>query len=181
VAIELNAGDVENQVKMLVRHLTPNGISINSKPSQADLDMAIAVVEAEIFQWLASFNYSVTIADYSDTAKNFLSWYNALGAAYHVELEHTGLVFRPEPATRAEAYYRLYMWLYEQLAEGKLDLVGIGVPVTPGGSAQASITGVSKTDKNLLYENSDAVQPHFKRDQMKHPGRRLPTDLELLS
>jgi len=176
MAIEVAAGDVKNQVKLLCRHMVAGGIFAgNTHPTDDDLDDAIETCEGEILTWVASFGGDTDTSLWPVVARAYLSWYNALGAAYHVELGHTGLSTAAGPGTRAETYYRLYMALYEQLKDGLLDLGDIGIPTDASTTLQASITGVSHADKEVLTSDSDAVQPSFKRDQFKNPGTHLPS------
>jgi hypothetical protein len=171
VAIEVNAGDVDRQVRLLCRHLVPaqGGFSANSNPSETDIEDAIVVIEAEILVWLSSFGYSIVTSAYTANAKNFLSRYNALGAASQLELANSGLSTRSGPSNRADGYYRLYTALYDRLAAGKINLTALGIPQDTSSNMSASITGVSKTEKSEQETDADAVQPFFKRDLLSNP------------
>lgn len=170
MAIEVTAGDVKAQVVLLCRHLVAGGIfSQNSFPSDADLDRNIDAAESELLTWLASEGYSTSVAGWSATAVTYVSWYNALGAAYRVELAHTGASLANQASTRADSYYQLYMKFWEMLSSGDLDLGALGIPFSAS-IVSASITGVSEADKEVLTTDPDVVQPSFSRDMFKHPS-----------
>jgi hypothetical protein len=172
VAIEVTSGDVRKQLELLVRHMVAGGtFSENTNPTDSDLDTAISVAEADILTRLAGLGYDTVVTNWSNNAKNFFSWYNALCAAYRVEQAHQGLSAAPGIPTRSEGYYRQYMDLWTALNEGDLDLVGIGVPQSSANSIQPSLTGVSYTQKAELEDDPDAVLPFFDRTDFTHPER----------
>ncbi len=171
MAIEETAGDVRAQLEVLVRHLaTPTGgaFTQNSFPSSADLDTAIEATEAEILAWFASFGYDIVLANWSVNAKRYIARYNALGAAYFIEMAHTGLVTSPTPGSRAETYYNFYMDLYQKLRDGALSFQDIGVPIIEGKGVKPHFTGGSYDEKQTLKDDTDKVQPLFTRDQFKN-------------
>lgn len=175
MAIEKTAGDVRAQTELLVRHLanaSGGRFSLNSFPSTTDIDTAIAVTQSEIFAWFAAFGYSTDPTAWTSAAKEYISWYNALGAGYRVEMAHTGLSFSPAPGTRAETYYNLYIELRKMLEAGLVNFGSIGIPILTGGGGnpQMSITGTSYSDKASLEQDADKLQAFFKRDGFKNPG-----------
>lgn len=173
--IEAEDGHVRRSLEMLSRHLVRGGeFSQNSHPSDQNLEDAIAETEGEIKQWLSSAGYTTDPAGWSDDAKRYLAWYNALGAAYRVEQSHTGVSYSRSPSTRAENYWMQYLSLKNDLMSGKLDLTGIGLPLAVGANVQGSVTGVSVSDKETLRSDSDAVQPSFRRTIFRNPERQEP-------
>ncbi len=167
-AIESTAGDVRKRVDMLVGHLRTSGanFSATSVPSVSDITVAIDAASAEILAWLASEGYDVVFGNWTVTARDFIAWYNALGAAYRIEMSHTGLLLSPTPGTRAETYYNMYMDLRTQLTVEHLDLSDIGVSTTSESrGAKVSQTGHSKADKLTQEVDDDAVQPWYRREQ----------------
>jgi len=175
VAIEKTPGDVLAQTTLLCRHMlaqSGGAFTQTSFPSEADAQLAIDAAEAEILSWLAAFRYSTDLSSYSDTAKVFLSGYNALGAAYRLEMAHTGLTHSTTPSNRADSYYLLYMDLYKKLESGVLQLDGLGVPRSSA-RLSASVTGVSASDKKILEQDADAVQALFKRDGFKFRNQEI--------
>ena len=172
-AIETTSGDVRKQVDMLVGHLRTSGanFSANSIPSVSDIDVAIDAASAEILAWLAGAGYDVVFANWTATATDFIAWYNALGAAYRIEMSHTGLLLSPTPGTRAETYYNMYMDLRTQIQEGKLDFSDIGVPIIESKGAKITQTGRTLSDKLPQETNTDAMQPYYRRSQyIDHSG-----------
>lgn len=166
-AIETTSGDVRKRVDMLCGHLRVNGANFgaNTIPSTSDITVAIDVAAAEILAWLASAGYDTVFANWTDTAKDFISWYNALGAGYRIEMSHTGLLLSPTPGTRAETYYNMYMDLRTQIVESSLDLSDIGIPILESKGAKVSQTGHTLTDKLPQEQNTDAMQPLYRRSQ----------------
>jgi len=179
VAIENQSGHTRSQVELLSRHLVRDtGFTVESVPSIADVDREIDATEAEILTWFASHNYSTDVAaDWSAIAKRHVSWYNALGAAWHLEVAHSGAMFSDRASSRADAYFRMYMSLKESLDAGD-SFVEVGIPLVSANIAQAAVTGVSKTEKAVLEDNVDAVKPLFTKRQFRDPKSDTPERLE---
>lgn len=165
---EEESGDVQKMVQMLERHLVKGGtFDSNSTPSLEQLEEALDETEGEMFAWLASCGFSTSIADYPDAAKKYLAWFAALGTAYRLELSHPGIQSNPRGNSRWKVLKDEYEGLLKVCEGPALDRLG----VTRSVEALSVITGVSVDDKSTLEEDTDAVQPAFTREMMRHPGR----------
>jgi hypothetical protein len=164
VPIEQTAGEVRSQLELFVRHIRPDGIfTANTNPSDTDMDLAINVTMNEILTCLAQAGYGTDHATYPVIAQSYLSRYNALGAAWQIEMAHQGGTFSTTPETRGQMYKTEYDEWKKMLLDGTLSLVPIGVPSDTSGELQGSSTGISKTDKDIQEEDTDAVKPSFTR------------------
>jgi hypothetical protein len=165
-AIESVAGDVRKQVDLLTGHMrtTIAGPGANTFPSTSDITTSIEATSAEILAWLASSGYSTDLGTWTAIALNYVAWYNALGAAYRLEMSHTGLLLSPTPGTRAETYYQMYLDFRQQILEDKIDLSDIGVGTTAESKGpRISQTGHTQSDKEDQEESTDAIQPWMRR------------------
>jgi hypothetical protein len=170
VALEQNDGDVERWVKGYIQHLTSadsGDFKSFTNPGAEDIEEAIDVAEAEIVSWLAEAGYSTDTSAYPALAKRYLSWYNAVGAAYRLEMYHPGVQFGPGANTRFDRLHELLMELYRRIMEG--GITGLGIPVSAGASIQPLFTGGSHTGKQVQEDDTDAVQPFFRRRSFQHP------------
>lgn len=173
-AIESTSGDVLKQVNLLTGHMrtTQAGVGANTFPSSTDQTTAIDAAAAELKAWLASYGYDVDISTWTDVALDYVAWYNAIGAAYRLEMAHTGLLLSPTPGTRAETYYQMYMDFRQQLIDGKIDLSDIGIgTTTEGRGPKISQTGHTLTDKATQEEDTDAIQPFMRRSMYNDLSR----------
>jgi hypothetical protein len=164
VPIELTAGDARKQLELLVRHIRPDGIfSENSNPRDEDLTLALQVTQDEILVCIAQAGYSTVHASWPSTARSYISRYNALGAAWQIEMAHQGGSFSTTPESRGELYKREYDAWKKMILDGTLSLVPIGIPTIAGADLQGSLTGASREDKRVQEEDTDAVKPFFTR------------------
>ncbi len=162
--IEQAAGEARKQLELFVRHIRPDGIfSTNTNPSDSDIDVAIDVTMNEILTCLAQAGYGTDHASYPVIAQSYLSRYNALGAAWQIEMAHQGGSFSTTPETRGEMYKQEYDKWKTMLLDGTISLIPIGVPADTSGELQGTSTHTSKTDKKVQEENTDAIQPFFSR------------------
>ena len=145
-AIEKTQGDVRSQTELLSRHLVQSSggkFTQTSFPSSHDVDVSIEATAAEILGWFASKGYDTDhAANWDALAKQYVAWYNALGASYRLENAHTGAVFTAQAKSRADGYWRQYQKLQEDL-EGGMSFVEIGIPRLSSKLLQGSVTGVS--------------------------------------
>ena len=180
-AIEKALGDVRSQTELLSKHLVQSSgghFTQTSFPKSSDVDDAIEAAHAEILAWFASHDYDIVLANWSDIAKQYVAFYNALGAAYRLENSHTGALFTAQAKSRSDGYWRQYQKLKEDLASG-MSFVEIGIPRLSANVLQGSVTGTSKADKTAARADSDRVQPFFERDGFKDPQTRDPIPTEL--
>ena len=165
---EEDDGDVLKMVTMLCRHLVKGGtFDSTSIPSIEQVEESLSEAEAEMFAWLASCGFSITIADYPVAAKKYLAWFAALGTAYRLELSHPGVQSAVRGNSRWMVLRDQYATLREVCKGTALDRLG----VVRNRESTSIITGVSHDDKETLSADTDAVQPAFTRDIMRHPGR----------
>ena len=171
MAIEENVGDVGRWVTGYVQHLNSvdfgNFKTFNS-PTPENMEEAIETAEAEILSWLAEAGYSTDTSTYPVMALRYLSWYNSIGAAYRLELFHPGLQFDTRPNTRFDRLHDLLNELRERILEG--GIAGLDIPLDVGGTLKAKFTAQFVTQKQEQEDNTDAVQPFFKRRTFRHPA-----------
>ncbi len=171
-AIEKALGDVRSQTELLIKHMVQSSggsFSPTTFPSSRDVDIAIEATAAEILGWFASRGYDTAHATtWSDLAKQYVAWYNALGAAYRLENAHTGAVFTAQAKSRADGYWRQYQKLQEDL-DNDMSFVEIGIPRLTSKTLQGSVTGTSLQEKRDSRADTDRQQPFFERDQFEDP------------
>ncbi len=171
-AIEKTQGDVRSQTELLVKHMVQSSggtFTQSTFPSSRDVDVAIEATAAEILGWFGSRGYDTDhTANWAALAKQYVAWYNALGAAYRLENAHTGAVFTASAKSRADGYWRQYQKLQEDL-DGGMSFVEIGIPRLTSAILQGSVTGVSVQEKKDAHADTDRVQPFFERDQFSDP------------
>ena len=171
-AIEKTQGDVRSQTELLVKHMVQSSggsFSQTTFPSSKDVDVAIEAATGEILGWFASKSYDTAhAANWSDLAKQYVAWYNALGAAYRLENAHTGAQVTENSKSRADGYWRQYQKLQEDL-EGGMSFIEIGIPRLSANTLQGSVTGVSQSEKTDARADTDRVQPFFERDRFRDP------------
>ncbi len=171
-AIEKTLGDVRSQTELLSKHMVQSSggnFTLTSFPSSHDVDVAIEATAAEILGWFGSRGYDTDhAANWADLAKQYVAWYNALGAAYRLENAHTGAVFTAQAKSRADGYWRQYQKLQEDL-DGGMSFVEIGIPRITSKTLQGSVTGTSLQEKQDSRADTDRQQPFFKRDQFADP------------
>lgn len=170
MALEYEDGDVERWVTGYIQHLTSadsGDFKSFTTPGAEDVDEAIDVAEAEILSWLAEAGYTTDTTTYSALALRYLSWYNAVGAAYRLEMYHPGVQFGPGTNTRFDRLHELLMELRQRILED--GITGLGIPIITGASLQPIFTGRSHGEKQVMEDDTDAVQPFFKRRSFRHP------------
>ena len=166
-AIEVNTGDVRSHVELLSHHMISGGkFGPDTFPSTKDLDREIDAATREIIGWFAANDYDPDPINWSDNAKGYIARYNALGAAYFLELAHTGQMFSATQSSRAETYFRLYMGLKELLDKDQ-SFVELGIPIIAGNRVQAHFTGGTVNEKKLISDNTAMEQPLFIKRQFR--------------
>lgn len=162
--IEKTAGEARSQLELFVRHIRPDGIfATNTNPSDGDLDLAIDVTMNEILTCLAQAGYDTDHTAYPSIAQSYLSRYNALGAAWQIEMAHQGGSFSTTPESRGMSYKNEFDEWKKMILDGTISLIPIGVPANTEGEFQGSSTGISRSDKELQELDIDAVKPSFTR------------------
>jgi len=168
MAIEKDVGDVNRWVESYVSHLTSQTsgeFRTHTRPGAEDIASAIETAASEILTWLGGAGYSTDSSTYSSLVRDYLSYYNAIGAAYRLELMHPGLGFGNNPNSRWKEFYEILQAFRQSLMEEGLSGVDLSTP----DALRASFTAERVTDKRARREDTDLVTPLFRRDMFKHP------------
>jgi hypothetical protein len=168
MALEKDAGDVSRWVESYVSHLTSQTggeFRTLTRPGAEDLSEAIETAASEIISWLAEAGYSANPATYSDLALSYLSFYNAVGAAYRLELMHPGLGFGNNPNSRWENFYNILQDLRKRIMDEGVAGIGIAIAAT----MQGQFTSESDAAKQLRTDDIDKTKPLFTREMFRHP------------
>jgi len=167
-SFEKDAGDILKAVQMLERHLVKSGVfDSTSQPSIEQLEEALSETEAEMFAWLGGAGFSIVITDYPTLAKEYLTWFAALGTAYRLELSLPGVQYNARGNSRWQVLKGEYNTLRKIVEDNTLDRLG----VVRTREALSVITGTSHDDKKAITTDTDAVQPVFCRDIFDNPAR----------
>lgn len=153
-------------------HSTLNGarnFSIDSTPTitsvEAWLSSGCGILEAI----LSSMGFSVPVASTLGVF-DMLREMNALYGAARVELSRTTATVGPGERTRGQVYNQMF---WEEVGKFKaLDLGMYGLSRSSTGKMY--VGGISNTEKTLLDEDEDRVEPRFKRGQFSFPGTSHP-------
>lgn len=170
MALEENDGDVDRWVRGYIQHLTSTSdgdFKSFTSPGAEDIVEAIDTAEAEIVAWLAEAGYSTDISTYPTLALRYLSWYNGIGASYRLEMFHPGLQFSNAPNTRFDRLHDILMELKQRIDAGEIS--GLGIPIVADAKMRVRFTAETLSEKDAQEEDTDAVQPFFRRRSFRHP------------
>lgn len=150
------------------RHLTAGGtFAITGTPSLTRVEQWIDETYYGLQVELARAGYSPTIPASATAAIGFLERLNVYGAVTQVELAHPVTGRGGQPNDRYIAYKELYDQGITTLATDALEVMGATKSNVT--SAYAEVGGISKSRKRVTYDDTDAVQARFRRNQGRSP------------
>lgn len=168
-AYERDAGtSVIKSIEAHCRHLTDSGtFSASGTPPLARIEQWIDQAYYGLQMELSKEGYSVTVAASATAALAFLERMNVYGAVMQIELAHPVTGLRGEPNDRYEAYRELYRDGITILASDALSVLGVTRETELSGFLE--VGGVSKSRKQVLYDDVDAVQSRFRHKFGRSP------------
>ncbi len=172
-AYERDAGtSVILSVEAHCRHLTDGGtFATGGTPPLARVEQWIDQAYYTIQAHLAKAGYSVTVAAAQTAALGFLENLNVYGAVMQVELAHPITGRGGEENDRYKQYAKLYKEGLTILASDALEQ--LGVTREEALSEFVELGGRSVARKEVAYQDTDAVQPRFRRGFGRDPA--IPT------
>jgi hypothetical protein len=133
----------------------------DTNPSLTVVNTWLNVADQQINAVLATRGYTVPVG--SDIAfYPFLTITSALYAAWRAEDRQISATISIEERTRGELRRKEYLENLDMLKCSKLSELGLTY------NTHVKITGQSKTDKEELLDDSDLVQPSFRKDQFDY-------------
>ena len=172
-AYERDAGvSVIVSVEAHCRHLTDGGtFSATGTPVLARIEQWIDQAYFEIQAHLAKEGYSITVDAAQTAALGFLERLNVYGAVLQVELAHPITGRGGEENDRYKQYAKLYADGLTILASDALEQ--LGATKDEAVSKFVDIGGRSVARKDVAYQDTDAMQPRFRRGFGR--DRRIPS------
>jgi hypothetical protein len=165
-AYERSANNVIQSVEVYCRHMTDGGtFSATGTPSLTAIERYLDQSYYEIQAALAREGYSVTIS--GTAALGILEAMQAYGAVAKIELAHPVTGLRGEPNDRYKQFIKLWQSGTAIIATDAL--VRLGETRSTELGAYVAVGGVSKSRKQGVYDDSDAVQARFKRGMFTNP------------
>lgn len=169
VAYERTAGDVILLVEAHCRHLTNDGVfDGTSIPILERVEDWIEEAYYSLQMELSKEGYDVAIPAGATAALGFLEKLNVYGAVLQIELAHPITGRTGEGNERYKEYADQYDKGIVILASDALE--ELGATRSTALSAFVSMGGASKDRKRVPYEDTDAVQPRFRRDFGRNPA-----------
>lgn len=160
-AYETADGSALDQVEAYCAHLTEDSaFSTDTNPTKAQVEKWLTTSHALIAGWLLEFGYSSVQTD--PVVLGILEEANAIDTVIKVELNNPTTI-NGEPNDR-------FKWFQSRRDELKEIIDGLGLAsmgATLEGdrtSLQISASGISKSDKQTVRDDTDAVQHRFRRD-----------------
>lgn len=175
-AYERDAGiSVIKSVETHCRHLTEGGsFSASSTPPLVRVEQWIDQTYYRLQAELAKEGYDVSIPASATAALGLLEQLNVYGAVMQVELAHPITSRRGEGNERYEEYATQYGEGIAILASDALE--AMGATRTTALSAFVDVGGKSVSRKQVLHEDTDAVQSRFRRGFGRDPRASQPID-----
>lgn len=166
---ERSAGtSIINGVESHCRHLTTSGsFSASSIPQLTDVEQAIDLAYFDLQAHLAKAGYATAVAASDTAVLGFLERLNIYGAVMQIELQHPITGRSGEGNDRYIEYKRHWDEGISTLASDALD--ALGHTRSEASSEFVELGGRSIDRKKIPYEDTDAVQPRFRRDFGKNP------------
>ncbi len=168
-AYERSAGtSVLNGVESHCRHLTLGGsFSPSSIPQLTDVEQAIDLAHYELQAHLAKAGYATAVAASDTAVLGFLERLNIYGAVMQIELQHPITGRDGEGNDRYIEYKKRWDEGISILASDALE--ELGHTRSEAVSSFVELGGRSIARKQVPYEDTDAVQPRFKRGFGRDP------------
>lgn len=168
-AYERTSGTVILSVEAHCRHLTDSGsFSAAGTPTLERVEDWIDQAYYSLQMELSKEGYSISVPASATAALGFLEKLNVYGAIIQVELAHPISSRSGEGNERYEEYAAQYRDGIAILASDALE--ELGATRSTALSALVSLGGVSKSRKQVPYEDTDAVQPRFRRGFGRNPA-----------
>lgn len=124
------------------------------------LTAGCSIIEAR----LSSEGYSMPPAE-SSVVWGFLAELNNLYGAARVEMSRVNVSLGPGERTRGQVFEKMFWDGLDQLS--RLDLTSVGLSIDS--SMKIYVGGTTDTEKDTWEDDSDRVQPRFKRGQFNFP------------
>lgn len=167
-AYETDEGLCLETVETYCKHITDMGsFNDETQPTGQEVEKFLTASYYSLAGILTSVGYSIVQTE--DAVLAFLQEVQALDVVVKVELANpiTGL---GEPNERFKEFKARYTEMIE-LIKGTQLLEGLGAAVAEQGSASQllAISGISKSRKRSVEDDSDYVQSRFRRGQGRNP------------
>lgn len=144
-----------------------------TKPAISDvqtwLSSGCSIIETKLSSWGYSTPVPTTSALY-----DYIRDLNTFYAAARAEMSRMTATTMPGERTRGQVFDRMFWDNLHRLEEMHLSggLVGAGLTVSST-AGEIYVGGISETDKEVYSDNTDYVEPRFKRDKHKIGGTLL--------
>ena len=157
---------VLRSVEVWTRHLTDGGTySATGTPALADVERYLDQTYYQLQGVLARIGYSTAIS--GTPALGILENLQAVGAVVAIELAHPVTGLRGEGNDRYKEFQKKWDKGTAELASDMLEQ--LGETRTTRLSAYIEVGGVSRSRKQNVPDDADAIQPRFRRGQFANP------------
>lgn len=162
-------------VARLCRNILGDSSNFTTSTSPALIDVndwlssGCSIIESTI----SSLGYTVPVTP-SQYCHGLLEQLNELYAAAWVEMSRTNVRLGPGERTRGQVFLEEFYGGLDRL--GKMNLASLGLSATV--SAPIYAGGISQSDKDTVVDDTDRVEPRFKRGQFQDPGVLWPSDTQ---
>ena len=163
------ASDISGLAKNLIGEV--DMFNTSTSPGISLVDSWISSGCGWIETAIQAHGYSVPVAS-TTSVYGHLKHCNALFAAGMAEMSRTNVILAPGERSRGQVFYTMFKECMKDLFEqGDLTLVGLSKSSNRG---KVYVGGISVSDKEDRYADSDKVGARFRRNQFNFPDTLQP-------